>query len=43
MSLIEVASLTVLYGGRTALDGVAFSVPEGAVQAMRSCAISMLS
>jgi len=34
MSLIEVASLTVLYGGRTALDGVAFSVPEGAVYAL---------
>lgn len=34
MSLIEVESLTVRYGGRTALDGVAFSVPEGAVYAL---------
>ena len=34
MSLIEVASLTVRYGGRTALDGVAFTVPEGAVYAL---------
>ncbi|HEY2739935.1 MAG TPA: ABC transporter ATP-binding protein [Thermoanaerobaculia bacterium] len=34
MSLIEVASLTVLYGGRTALDGVDLAVPEGAVYAL---------
>jgi len=34
MSLIEVASLTVRYGGRTALDGVALTVPEGAVYAL---------
>jgi ABC-2 type transport system ATP-binding protein len=34
MSLIEVSSLTVRYGGRTALDGVAFTVPEGAVYAL---------
>jgi ABC-2 type transport system ATP-binding protein len=31
MSLIEVAGLTVRYGGRTALDDVSFTVPEGAV------------
>ena len=34
MSLIEVAELTVRYGRRTALDGVAFTVPEGAVYAL---------
>jgi ABC-2 type transport system ATP-binding protein len=34
MSLIEVEGLTVRYGGRTALDDVSFSVPEGAVYAL---------
>jgi ABC-2 type transport system ATP-binding protein len=34
MSLIEVAALTVRYGRRTALDSVAFTVPEGAVYAL---------
>jgi ABC-2 type transport system ATP-binding protein len=34
MSLIEVAALTVRYGRRTALDGVAFTVPAGAVYAL---------
>jgi len=34
MSLIEVAGLTVRYGGRTALDGVSLSVPAGAVYAL---------
>jgi ABC-type multidrug transport system ATPase subunit len=34
MSLIEVAELTVRYGGRTALDGVSFAVPQGAVYAL---------
>jgi ABC-2 type transport system ATP-binding protein len=32
--LIEVEGLTVRYGGRTALDDVSFSVPEGAVYAL---------
>jgi len=32
--LIEVGGLTVRYGGRTALDAVSFSVPEGAVYAL---------
>ena len=32
--LVEVAGLTVRYGGRTALDDVSFSVPEGAVYAL---------
>jgi ABC-2 type transport system ATP-binding protein len=32
--LIEVGGLTVRYGGRTALDDVSFSVPEGAVYAL---------
>jgi ABC-2 type transport system ATP-binding protein len=34
MSLIEVAALTVRYGDRTALDGVSFAVPAGAVYAL---------
>jgi ABC-2 type transport system ATP-binding protein len=34
MSLIEAAGLTVRYAGRTALDGVSFAVPEGAVYAL---------
>jgi ABC-2 type transport system ATP-binding protein len=34
MSLIEVAALTVRYGGRTALDDVSLAVPEGSVYAL---------
>lgn len=34
MSLIEIAGLTVRYAGRTALDDVSLTVPEGAVYAL---------